>query len=75
MFAVLVLQRRNIPLLACGLSPFLTRPSAQALGYPAESEPLKVILDILYQYAIIALLGRQDSPPPFQPCPSATQSF
>jgi len=57
--------------------------SAQAdTRYPSANKTLKVILDILYQYGIMASLGRHDSFPPFLPCPPvypeprwATRSF
>ena len=43
--------------------------------YPSANKPLKVIIDKLYQYAIMFSLGRQDLPPPLQPCAPATRFF
>src|SRR6266567_3917821 len=43
--------------------------------YLSVSKPLKVILDIRYQYAIMVSSIRRDSFVPGQPCAPAPQSF
>src|SRR6266567_2108903 len=56
---------------------FFVNPTAtrNTFRYPIANKPLKVIIDKLYQYAIMVSLGRQDFPPPCQPCSPATRSF
>ena len=75
-FAVLVLQRWDILLLGCPdfdsssaflLHPLFSRfsifqpPAPADTRHPAANKPLKIIIDKLYQCAIMASLGRQDS--------------
>jgi len=43
--------------------------------YPPVSKPLKVMLDIRYQYAIMASLSRHCRSVPPEPCSPATRSF
>jgi len=43
--------------------------------YLSVSKPLKVILDIRYQYAIMASLSRHCPSVPSEPCAPATRSF
>jgi hypothetical protein len=53
---------------------FLIAPRPRC-AYPTQSKPLKIILDIRYQDAIMSPTGRCDSTRPCSPCPPATRSF
>jgi len=54
-----------------GVAPFGEKPPC----YPSVFKALKVILDILYQYVIILLLGRHDSTVPREQCSPAKLPF
>src|SRR5713101_2159043 len=43
--------------------------------HPLANKPFIIILDLLYQYAIIVLLSRHDSSVPCEPCPPTTRFF
>ena len=57
---------------------FLAFPSRQPEHtpcYPSANKPFIIMLDLRYQYAIIALSIERDSFVPCQPCAPAPKSF
>src|ERR1700687_2252039 len=62
----------------CARNAALSRvsyPIQTDIRYPSASEPLKITIDIRYQYAIMVSLGWHDPFVPCEPCAPATRSF